>query len=160
MERLNLLESLLAHNSIEIQQEASSWKEAIKLACKPLEKAGVITEKYYQEILDSTEKYGPYYIIAKNFAMPHASDTEHAVLSNGFSLVTLKEPVKFDDGQEVKILMCLAAKDGEVHTQVAIPQIVAVFEDETNIDKIASSKTKEEVVEIIKSVDYTKYVIQ
>ncbi len=74
-------------------------------------------------------------------------------------LLTLKKSITFaNDPREVKIVMTLAAKDGETHTAVAIPQIIAVFEDPNNIDKIASAKSKEEVIEIIKSVDYTKYM--
>ncbi|WP_429977121.1 PTS sugar transporter subunit IIA, partial [Mycoplasmopsis bovis] len=60
--------------------------------------------------------------------MPHASATENSVFSNGFSLLTLKKPITFaHDPREVKIVMTLAAKDGETHTAVAIPQIIAVF---------------------------------
>ncbi len=74
--------------------------------------------------------------------MPHASATENSVFSNGFSLLTLKKPITFaNDPREVKIVMTLAAKDGETHTAVAIPQIIAVFEDPNNIDKIASAKS-------------------
>ncbi|VEU70471.1 PTS sugar transporter subunit IIA [Mycoplasmopsis glycophila] len=159
MNQLNLLESLLANDAIRVHQEVETWQDAIKVACEPLEKAGVITSKYYEDILESTKKYGPYYIIAKEFAMPHASATEGSVLKNGFSLVTLKKPIVFENGVSVKILMCLAAKDGETHVKVAIPQVVAVFEDESNIDKIAGFTTKEEIIDLIKSVDYTKYLM-
>ncbi|VDR42485.1 ascorbate-specific PTS system enzyme II Ccomponent [Mycoplasmopsis caviae] len=41
--------------------------------------------------------------------------------------------------------MGLAAKDGETHTAVAIPQIIAVFEDPENIEKIASAKQKKKL---------------
>ncbi|RIV16539.1 PTS sugar transporter subunit IIA [Mycoplasmopsis gallopavonis] len=159
MKQLNLLDSLILNDAIRVHVDAKDWKEAIKFACEPLEKAGVINSKYYEDILESTKKYGPYYIIAREFAMPHASATENSVLANGFSLVTLKEPVEFENGSKVRLLMCLAAKDGETHVKVAIPQVVAVFEDESNIDKIASFTTKEEIIDLIKSVDYTKYLI-
>lgn len=158
MSKLNLLDNLIENNSIRVGVEAKDWKEAIKLAIQPLEEAKVINEKYYDKILESTAAHGPYYIIAENLAMPHASATEDCVFGNGFSLVTLKEPVQFENGASVKVLLGLAAKDGETHTSVAIPQVIAVFEDPSNVDKIASFKTKEEVVDFIKSIDYTKYL--
>ncbi|WP_036451930.1 PTS sugar transporter subunit IIA [Mycoplasma buteonis] len=156
--QLNLLDTLIEIDSIRIHQEASDWKEAVKLATKPLEDAKVINEKYYEAILDSTAKHGPYYVLMPGLAMPHASGTQETVFGNGFSLVTLKKPVKFDNGMEVSVLICIAAIDGETHVKIAIPQIVAVFEDPANIDKIAKMESKEEVIEFIKSIDYTKYL--
>ncbi|WP_426460913.1 PTS sugar transporter subunit IIA [Mycoplasma hafezii] len=156
--QLNLLDTLIELDSIKIHQEAKDWKEAVRLATIPLEKAGIINEKYYEAILESTAKYGPYYVLMPGLAMPHATGTNGSVFGNGFSLVTLKEPVVFENGMEVSVLICIAAIDGETHVKVAIPQIVAVFELPENIDKIAKMNTKEEVIDFIKSVDYTKYV--
>ncbi len=158
-DRLNLLDNLIVNDSIIVGYEAKDYKDAIHKSCEPLVNKGIINFNYYDSILKSTEAHGPYYILVDGIAMPHASATENSVFSNGFSLLTLKKPITFaNDPREVKIVMTLAAKDGETHTAVAIPQIIAVFEDPNNIDKIASAKSKEEVIEIIKSVDYTKYM--
>ncbi|MBZ4212681.1 PTS sugar transporter subunit IIA [Mycoplasma sp. U97] len=159
-EKLNLLDNLIINDSIIVGYDAQDYKDAIHKACEPLVNKGVITYGYYDAIIKSTEAHGPYYILTDGLAMPHASATEDCVFSNGFSLVTLKKPIKFgDDPREVKIVMGLAAKDGETHTAVAIPQIIAVFEDPSNVDRIAAAKSKEEVIEIIKSVDYTKFMM-
>ncbi|WP_370452036.1 PTS sugar transporter subunit IIA [Mycoplasma sp. NEAQ87857] len=158
MSKLNLLENLIENKSIRVHLEAKDWKDAIKLACLPLEQSGVINEKYYNEILNQTAKYGPYYVIAPQLAMPHASATEDCVFGNGFSLITLRHPVVFENDQEVSVLIGLAAKDGETHTQIAIPQIIAVFEDPDNVTKIQEFKTEQEIIDFIKSVDYTKYL--
>ncbi|WP_029513389.1 PTS sugar transporter subunit IIA [Mycoplasmopsis primatum] len=158
-DKLNLLDNLIANDSIIVGYEAKDWKDAIYKSCEPLVNKKVINYGYYDAILKSTEAHGPYYILVEGIAMPHASATEDCVFSNGFSLLTLKKPLKFaNDPREVKIVMTLAAKDGETHTAVAIPQIIAVFEDTANIEKIAKAKSKEEIISIIKSVDYTKYM--
>lgn len=159
VDKLNLLDNLIVNDSIVPHVDVKDWKDAIKKACLPLEKAKVINSKYYDCIFESIKKHGPYFILVDGLAMPHASATKDAVFGNGFSLITLKKPIKFEgDEREVKILMGLAAKDGETHTSVAIPQIIAVFEDPQNIEKIAQAKTKEEIINIIKGVDYTKYL--
>lgn len=159
MAKLNLLDDLKKNDSIIVHYDAKDWKDAVKQACLPLEKAGVINSKYYDAILESTKKHGPYYIIVEGLAMPHASATKDCVFGNGFSLITLKKPIKFEkDDREVKIVMALAAIDGETHTAVAIPQIIAVFEDPENINKIANFKTKEEIIDFISKIDYQKYL--
>lgn len=45
-----------------------------------------------------------------------------------------------------------------MHVSVALPQIVSIFENEDNIEKIRKSKNKEEIIEIIKSIDLKKYL--
>lgn len=160
-DKLNLLDNLILNNSIIVNYDAKDWQEAIYKSCEPLVNKKVINYKYYDAILESTKAHGPYYILVEGIAMPHASATNDCVFSNGFSLLTLKKPIKFaNDPREVKIVMTLAAKDGETHTAVAIPQIIAVFEDTANIEKIYNAKSEEEIIDIIKSVDYTKYINQ
>ncbi|WP_027120545.1 PTS sugar transporter subunit IIA [Mycoplasmopsis lipofaciens] len=157
--KLNLLDNLKINDSIITNVEVKDWKEAIHKALEPLVNKNVINWNYYDAILKSTQEHGPYYILVDGLAMPHASATKDCVFSNGFSLITLKEPIKFEgDDREVKIIMGLAAIDGETHTAVAIPQIIAVFEEPKNIEIIANCKTKDEVIKFIESVDYTKYL--
>ncbi|QEH62005.1 PTS system, ascorbate-specific IIA component [Spiroplasma chinense] len=156
MTELNFLNSLLENRSILINQEANDWKDAITACFQPLLKNGVISEEYIKGVIDSTLKYGPYYIICPNVAMPHAS-SESGALKNGFSIMTLKKPVLFDK-QEISVLIGFAAVNSEVHMTVALPQIVAIFENESTVDKIANSKSEEELKKIIEGVDFLKYL--
>ncbi|UUD37230.1 ascorbate-specific PTS system enzyme II Ccomponent [Mycoplasmopsis californica] len=158
-QKLNLLDNLVLNDSIICHYDAKDWKDAIHKALEPLVDKKIINWKYYDAILESTKKHGPYYIITEGLAMPHASATTDSVFGNGFSLLTLTKPVAFEnDERRVSILVALAAKDGETHTAVAIPQIIAVFENEENIKKIADAKSKQEIIDIIKAIDYTKYL--
>ena len=81
--------------------------------------------------------------------MPHERP-EMGVNKNSFSLVTLKKPVSFPDGQEVDILIGLAAENTEVHTGEAIPQIVMLFDDEEIFTKIREAKVPEDIYKLIK----------
>ena len=155
---MKLLETLKENNSINVQGQASNWKEAIKLACQPLIDSGAIMASYIDAIISSTNKNGPYYIIADGLAMPHAAPGE-GVNRNCFSLVTLKEPVKFPgDNREVKVLIALAAINHDVHNSQALPQVVALFENNENVFKIAQMESVDEVIKFIESVDTDKYI--
>ena len=80
--------------------------------------------------------------------MPHERP-EMGVNKNSFSLVTLKKPVSFPDGQEVDILIGLAAENDEVHAGEAIPQIVMLFDDEDIFEKIREAKTSQDIYNLI-----------
>ena len=155
---MKLLDTLIENDSINVKGSAQDWKEAISVSCQPLIKSGAIMASYIDAIISSTEKNGPYYIIADGLAMPHAAPGE-GVNKNCFSLVILDKPVKFEgDEREVRILMTLAAVDHEVHTATALPQVVALFENPENVIKISQMKSKEEVIDFIKSVNTDKYL--
>lgn len=155
---INLLDLLRKYQSVRLNEEANNWKEAVYVSIKPLLEKSVITNEYYDAIIENTIQYGPYYIIADNLAMPHAQSNA-GVNENGFSLVTLKNEIYFEnDPRPIRLLIALAATSAEIHTSEALPQIVAVFEDEKTVEKIINSKTIEEVYSIIESIDFTKYL--
>lgn len=145
---MNLVQALKENNSIRLGLTAQDWKEAIKLSVAPLIESGAVKEEYYHAIIESTEEYGPYYILMPGMAIPHARP-EAGVNKNAFSLITLTEPVTFSDGKEVSVLLTLAATSSDIHTSVAIPQIVALFELENAIERLTNIKNKDEVFEMI-----------
>ena len=151
---MTLKDSLIANNSIALQAEANDWKAAVKLGTDLLEKAGVVDSRYYGAILDGTAKFGPYYLLAPGLAMPHGRP-EEGVLKNGFALVTLKEPVVFgdEDNDPVDILITLAAVDQESHNVGGITQVVNLFEDEDNFDRLRAATTADEVIALIEKAE-------
>ncbi|HET4625142.1 TPA: PTS sugar transporter subunit IIA, partial [Streptococcus pneumoniae] len=88
---MNLKQALIDNDSIRLGLEANNWKEAVKVAVDPLIESGAILPEYYDAIIESTEEYGPYYILMPGMAMPHARP-EAGVQSDAFSLITLQNP--------------------------------------------------------------------
>ena len=86
---MNLKQALIENNSIRLGLEAADWKEAVKLTVEPLIESGAILPEYYDAIIESTEEYGPYYILMPGMAMPHARP-EAGVQRDAFSLITLQ----------------------------------------------------------------------
>lgn len=145
---MNLTSSFTENQSIRLGLSAKTWQEAVHKAVLPLIESGAATEEYYEAIIASTEEYGPYYILMPGMAMPHAQ-AGVGVNRDAFSLITLTEPVTFSDGKEVSVLICLAATSADIHTTVAIPQIVALFELDNSIERLLSCKTTEEVLAMV-----------
>ena len=147
---MKLRDSLADNNSILLQAEASTWLEAVKLGVDLLVKADVVEPRYYQAILDGVEQFGPYFVIAPGLAMPHGRPEER-VKKTGFALVTLKTPLVFnhEDNDPVDILITMAAVDANTHQEVGIMQIVNLFDDEANFDRLRACRTAQEVLDLI-----------
>lgn len=154
---MNLKQVLTDNKSIRLGLSAATWQEAVKLAVEPLIESGAVQPQYYDAIVESTEEYGPYYILMPGMAMPHARP-EAGVNRDAFSLITLTEPVTFSDGKEVSVLLSLAATSSKIHTSVAIPQIIALFELENSIERIKACKSDEEVLALIEESKNSPYL--
>lgn len=154
---MNLKQALIDNDSIQLGLIAKDWKEAVQLSVQPLIDSGAVKPEYYDAIIETTEQYGPYYILMPGMAMPHARP-EAGVLRDSFSLITLKEPVQFSDGKEVSILVTLAATSSKIHNSVAIPQIVALFDLKDSITRLNSCKTKDDVLSLIDETKGSPYL--
>ncbi|EHJ57214.1 hypothetical protein HMPREF9318_00977 [Streptococcus urinalis FB127-CNA-2] len=154
---MNLKKAFIENDSIRLGLSASTWEEAVQLSVQPLIESGAVTEEYYHAIIDSTNEHGPYYILMPGMAMPHARP-EAGVKRDAFSLITLTEPVKFSDGKDVQVLLALAATSSKIHTSVAIPQIIALFELEDSIQRLVDCKTADEVLAMVEESKNSPYL--
>ncbi|MFU2315089.1 PTS ascorbate transporter subunit IIA [Rahnella sp. PCH160] len=147
---MKLRDSLAENNSICLNAEAETWQEAVKIGVDLLVAADVVEPRYYQAILDSVARFGPYFVIAPGLAMPHGRP-EEGVKKTGFALVTLKKPLVFnhEDNDPVDILITLAAVDANAHQEVGIMQVVNLFDDEANFDRLRACTTAQQVLDLI-----------
>lgn len=147
---MKLRDSLVQNRSIRLQAEAKTWQEAVKIGVDLLVDAGVVEPRYYQAILDGVARFGPYFVIAPGLAMPHGRP-EEGVLKTGFALVTLKTPLTFnhEENDPVDILITLAATDANTHQEVGIMQIVDLFDDEANFNRLRACRTEQDVLDLI-----------
>ena len=155
---MNLKSALVENQSIRLGLSAQDWKEAVRLAIEPLEESGAVNKEYYPAIIESTEEYGPYYVLMPGMAMPHARP-EAGVQRDAFSLITLTEPVTFSDGKKVQVLLALAATSSDIHTSVAIPQIIALFELEHSVERLVACHNDEEVLAMIEESKDSPYLV-
>lgn len=110
------LNSLLTEEFIKVDVEANDWKDTIRKASITLLEKSFITENYVEAMIDNYYKNGPYFVIAPNFAIPHAS-IEAGSKKLGMSLIRLKSPVSFNAGDldPVKYVCVISAVDNKKH---------------------------------------------
>lgn len=140
-----MLNEVINIDRIQVIDEISDWKEAIKLASEPLLNEGTIDEDYVSAMIGGVEKYGPYIVLADEFALPHASN-QGGVKEIAISVLVTKKPVDLL-GQAVKVFMVLATIDNQSHLK-ALASLTEVIGDD---DLLAAIKdgTKEEILKIL-----------
>lgn len=143
---------LVKTENIQILDHVSDWKEAIHIAAKPLIGGGYIEPRYVDAIFKSTEKFGPYYVLAPEIAMPHAS-SEDGVIAKQISLLVLKNSIKFsEDGYDVRLIFVLATPDSHSHLQM-LRDLSEVFSDEEKIQQIINSDNPHDISTLLNNFE-------
>ena len=125
-----------------------SPQEAIMESGKLLLKNGNIKDEYIDSMINSYKKNGAYIVIAPRIAMPHAREKD-GVINAGFSILTLKEPIKFgnEENDPVDVIIGLASGNSEEHIEI-IQKITNHFAHHLKDDGIPT----DESLELIKKV--------
>lgn len=138
------MEEMIQKMNIRIKEEVADWKQAVVEAVSPLIENGYVEGRYADAIIENTEKYGPYYVIAPNIALPHARP-EQGVLRKQLAVLLLRNPIKFSqDGFDVRLLITLAASDSESHLQT-LAKLSEVLSDDDLIGQILGAASEEEI---------------
>lgn len=126
------------------------WRSAIKLACRPLEETGNISASYAEAIINTTERCGPWYILGPTFALPHARP-EEGVLSqqSRLSLLCCAKPVAFPGHPQVRLIVILAAANGDQHIQT-IQRLVCWLDEEDRLDQFAAVSSQPQLAALIR----------
>lgn len=130
--------------------KVDNWEEAIKKSSEPLLENGYIKESYVQGMIDSVKEFGPYIVIAPNFAMPHARPEKGAVKA-GFSILKLKEAVSFSESEEhnAQLLIALSCADANTHIE-SLQKIAGILSDTEKYERLFNAENSEEILEIFK----------
>ncbi|HBF6023024.1 TPA: transcription antiterminator [Clostridioides difficile] len=140
-----MLKELINAERVNIIKNVRDWKEAIKIASKPLLEDNSIEELYIENMIKSVEKYGPYIVLADRFALPHASSKE-GVNKLAMSLLIVEDEVDLL-GKPVNIFMVLAAVDNTTHIR-ALASLSEMMYEEENV-KIIINGDKSSILELI-----------
>lgn len=128
-----MLEELIKKSRIDIVDRVDSWEQAIELSSAPLLSEGIIDQNYIDAMVGAIHEYGPYIVLADEFALPHASN-QTGVKEVAISVLVLKEAVDMK-GKPVRIFMTLATIDNQSHLK-ALSSLVDIISIPANLEKI------------------------
>lgn len=144
-----MLKELITKDKITTIQHVQDWKEAIRIASKPLLHDGSIKEEYVQQMIDSVVMHGPYIVLTDRFALPHASGT-NAVHRLGMSLLVVEDEVDLM-GKPVNLFAVLATTDNTSHMR-ALASLTEILYDSKNIE-ILCTGDKKQIMRLIEQTD-------
>ncbi|WP_295161268.1 PTS sugar transporter subunit IIA [uncultured Brachyspira sp.] len=138
----------MLYGKIQITESVKDWKEALRIAAKPLLDTKNIEPRYVDSIIENVNKNGPYIVITDGVAMPH-SRPEEGVIKKGMSLLKVKNGVDFyQTEKKVYLFFTLAAEDSDSH-QDAIADLADVLGDDDLLKKIIEEDlTQEEILSL------------
>ena len=141
-----MLNEFLREN-IQLMDQVGDWKEGIRIAANPLKEKNIVKPEYVDSMIDNVVKNGSYIVIAPGIAIPH-SRPENGVVKTGMSLLKLANSVTFPEEKEVQLIFVLAANDNETHLEL-ISELANLIMEEEDLERLFSSKTKEEALQCI-----------
>ncbi|MHA1505659.1 MAG: PTS sugar transporter subunit IIA [Candidatus Asgardarchaeia archaeon] len=144
------LKDMIPLENIRIGVDVKDKEEAIRAAGRILVDNGYVEERFIDAMIKILHELGPYIVIAKGIALPHARP-EDGVKRPGMALITLKNPVNFGSSENdpVDIVIALAAKDSSSHVK-ALAQLARFLSERDKVEKIRRAKKEEEIYEVIK----------
>lgn len=147
-----MLKDIISLETVSLQVEVDNWEEAVRKGGKLLEDQGIVTEEYSDAMVETVKNIGPYIVMEKGIAMPHARP-ERGAKKIGVSIMTLKDPVPFgnEENDPVFLVICFASTDSKSHLR-ALSDLMILFEDPESIEKIHQAKKSEEVLAIIEEI--------
>lgn len=114
-------------DNVQFQVDAQNWQDAIRMGVSILESNGYVNQIYAEEVIKNVLEYGPYIVIAPGIAIPHTRP-ENGALAVGMSLITLKQPIHFQQEEPpVKVMISFSATDSHEHLEI-IKTIVKIAE--------------------------------
>lgn len=145
----NVLKDLTSRELIKLNIQADDWEDAIRKSAQMLIDEGKVKGEYVDDMVNAVKESGPYFVLTKNVALPHARP-ESGALESAIGIATLKTPVNFgsEANDPIKYLFCLSAKNSTEHLN-ALTELAGLFEDKKFFDLLDKTEDKEEILNYI-----------
>lgn len=143
------MSELFSNENIFINVSVGSQNEAIEKAGQALVDSGAVTENYIQAMKDREDVVSTF--MGNGLAIPHGTEEAKGnVIQSGLSLLQIPEGVDWN-GEEVKVVVGIAGKDGE-HLDL-LSKIAITFSEEENVERIINAKSADEIKQVFEEAD-------
>ena len=143
-----MIADMLKKENIQIVDRVADWKEAVRVSVQPLVDTGYVESRYIDGIIENTLEFGPYYVLVEDVALIHGRP-EQGVNEKQLAVTIVREPVHFaeDGSKDARLLVTLAATDGEAHIDV-MRALAVLFMDSDKIEQLVGSDSIDEIYQI------------
>ncbi len=146
-----MLNDVVDEKLVKLKVPAKDWEDAIRQSAEVLVEHGKATQGYVDAMVDAAKESGPYIVIAKHVALPHARPKAGA-MEVAIGVATLEEPVRFGhkDNDPVKYVISLSAVDSSSHLR-AMSELADLLEMEEFYQVLDNAKDAVEIIDFIKN---------
>ena len=147
-----MLKDMVSERLVRLQIEADNWGDAVRQAAQPLVDENKAKMSYVDDIIKGVKEMGPYIVLTKHVALPHARP-ESGALENAIGVATLKTPVEFgnEENDPVKYMFCLCATGNSEHLN-ALAELAGLFEDKDFFELLDKTTDPAEVMAYINKI--------
>lgn len=141
-----MLQESIEESYIQLDVEVGNFEEAIRTSFFPLLKNDAVSKRYIESVVHIYQETGPYIVITKNIALPHAPVKDGAKkLALGF--VRLKSPVisGHTTNDPVKYLFPLSARESSDHIEL-LSKLADLLSQKAFIEFLGNVTSKEEFI--------------
>ncbi len=149
--QIELLDTL-TQKEIQLGLEVDNWEDAIRQGARPLVEQGFVTPKYVDCMVKNVKTMGPYIVITKGIALPHALSTD-GVFRSSISLTTLKNAVSFGHkmNDPVKLVICIATLDKKEHMREMV-KLIQFISDKELVSQVNEAETPSEALRVVQKL--------
>lgn len=143
-----MIADMLKKENIQIVDRVADWQEAVRISVQPLVDTGFVESRYIDGIIANTIEFGPYYVLVDDVALIHGRP-EQGVIEKQLAVTIVREPVAFaaDGSHQARLMVTLAATDGEAHIDV-MRALAELFMDSEKIEQLVKSDSVDEIYQI------------
>lgn len=148
-----MLSDLVNEKLIRLKVPAENWEDAVRKSAEALLENGKITPPYIDAMVNTAKEAGPYIVVTKHVALPHAKP-EAGAKETAMGIAVLENPIEFGNkgNDPVKYVFCLSAVDHESHLQ-AMAEFLELLEKQEFYNVLNNAKNASEIMDFIKSCE-------
>lgn len=146
-----ILTDLITEKLIRLKVSAENWEEAVRKSAAALLEHGKITESYIDAMIRTAKETGPYIVVTKHVALPHANP-EAGAKETAMGIAVLENPIEFGNkaNDPVKYVFCLSAVDHERHLQ-AMAELLELLGKDEFYNILDNAEDPKEIINYIKA---------
>ncbi len=148
--KYEILLKYLPECRILVNQTYKNWQEAICAAGGLLVETDCVLQSYVEDMINNIKEFGSYITIGNGIALPHARNKNN-VKKTAFSLITLKEPVVFENGKKIDTVISFCNVAGNDYT-TALTALMELSENQSFLDYKKEVETPNQLLDYIKKI--------
>lgn len=148
-----MLSKIINENLIRINVQANNWEDAVRKSASALLENGKISASYIDAMINTAKEVGPYIVITKHVALPHARP-ESGAKEIAIGIATLETPVEFGNeaNDPVKYVFSLSAVDQSTHLQ-AMSELAELLDKEEFYNVLDKAENAKEIMDYIRNYE-------